>query len=82
MNAGAPTEKQVNSIPPFASPAKDGAPAEAKAELRRHLPECYHPHESAPQLWKPRPKREGWATRLCPEPAAAQSIISYGLDRR
>jgi len=38
---------QVNPIPPFARPAKDGAPASTKAELRSDLPEWYYPHESA-----------------------------------
>jgi len=39
--------KTVNPIPPFANPAKDGAPAGAKTELRSNLPEWYHPLGSA-----------------------------------
>src|ERR1700721_3097408 len=39
--------KQVNPIPPFANPAKDGAPARTKTELRSNLSKWYHPHGTA-----------------------------------
>jgi membrane protease YdiL (CAAX protease family) len=35
--------KQVNPIPPFAKPAKDGAPARARTEPQSELLEWYHP---------------------------------------
>jgi hypothetical protein len=34
-------------LPPFANPAKSGAPARTKTKLRSNLPEWYHPHRSA-----------------------------------
>ena len=42
-----PHRKQVNPLPPFANPAKDGAPKRAKTELRSNLHEWYNPHGSA-----------------------------------
>lgn len=39
--------EQVNPIPLFANPAKDGAPARTKAKLRSYLLEWYHPRETA-----------------------------------
>ena len=39
--------EKVNFLPPFANPAKDGAPARTKTKLRSNLLEWYHPRETA-----------------------------------
>ena len=39
--------EKVNFLPPFANPAKDGAPARAKTKLRSNLLEWYHPRRTA-----------------------------------
>jgi hypothetical protein len=60
--------EQVNPIPPFANPAKSGAPArapaKAKTELRSNLLEWYHPRETTVNCGNHGYEtEEGWATR-------------------
>ena len=48
-----------STLPPFANPAKDGAPARAKTKLQSNLPEWYYDHRNTVNHGNHGHKRKG-----------------------